>query len=341
MANFGMIATDLDGTLIGSANELPLYTDYRDRIRRFREKRQCYWVICTGRSLTSFRQFFSPMRMMELMPDFIIIHHAYIYRLTPMGYVPHILWNLRIRYLIWGTQLSVRDAIDEWHEMVTGAALGVSTIRRKKDRLSLRFDSEESAAVATEMLTEKVKPYRNLQVFRYTREVDVRAVPFTKGLAISELARHLGIPSSDILTIGNGHNDISMLNTQVAGMTGCPSNSEEEVIAAVHKAGGHIASRRSLAGVLEILDAYRDGTVRSELPAGWKHPAREVIPPSRHSDRRRKRRHHALRFSLLAAIVYVVLLVFANFGLIPLVSGLIKKPYDLLLALLQKLLLLF
>jgi len=273
-----MLATDLDGTLIGSANEFPLYNDFREKIAELRREHGTLWVACTGRNLSSFRDFFSPMRLMGIMPDYVIVNHAYIYSISEFGCFPHILWNLRIRYLIWASKLYVRDAIESWHEMITGVSLGVSTVKRKEDRLCLRFDSEDSATVAADLLREKVKPYRHLQVFKYYMEVDVRSVPFTKGLAVSELARHLAIPASEILAIGNGHNDISMMHGDVAKDVGCPSNSEGEVIEAVHKAGGHIAGKKSLGGVLEIIEAYQSGNVCSDLPENWKPPSQGGNP---------------------------------------------------------------
>ncbi len=336
MALIRMLATDLVGTLIGSVNEFPLYSDFRERVRGLRHDNGTVWVACTGRSLASFKEFFSPMRMMDIMPDFVIVNHAYIYSVGNFGCMPHLLWNLRIHYLIWASQLYVRDAIEEWHEMITGVSLGVSTIRRKSDRLCLRFDNEESAAVAANLLMEKVKPYRHLKVFRYLMEVDVRSVPFTKGLAVSELARHLGISSSEVLAIGNGHNDISMMDKSVAKMAGCPSNSEDEVIEAVHNIGGHVAGRRSLAGVIEILDAYAAGTVCSDLPEGWIPPSQGRNPAPIRSGKKKRRKFSVGRVFLFLGVAYVVLVVFANFRLIPFVSGIIMKPYRLVMNLLEK-----
>jgi HAD superfamily hydrolase (TIGR01484 family) len=319
MAVIRMLATDLDGTLIGSVNEFPLYDDFRDKVQQLRETNGAVWVACTGRTLSSFRQLLSPMRTMEITPDYAIVRHAYIYSVgRHRWYIPHILWNLRIRYLMWANELYVRDAIYEWHDMITSVSLGVTTIRRKKDRLCMRFDTEEAAAVAVNLLEEKVKPYRHLQVFRFKTEVDVRSVPFTKGLALSELARHLEIPPSEVLAIGNGHNDISMMSDNVAKLVGCPSNSEDKVIETVHEAGGHIASKRSLGGVLEIIDAYQKGTVCSDFPEGWKDPSQGDNPISRRPSHHGRRHPGSLiRWLLILAIGGVALLVFASFDLIP------------------------
>ena len=333
-----LIATDLDGTLIGSANELPLYATFRDKVNELRSRFGAVWVACTGRRLKSFLSFFTPMRMMGIMPEYIIIRHAYIFQLTRFGYLPHFAWNLHILYQLWRDRLYVNEAIDAWHGMVTGGSLGVTTTRRRRGRLSMRFDSEESAAVASNLLREKVKPYKHLKVFTYFTEVDIVTVPFTKGLALSELAGRLGVSPAHILAVGNGHNDISMLEGDVAGLTGCPANSEAEVMEAVHRSKGHIARQRSLKGVIEVLDAFESEEVGSELPTWWKDPTRSRMPPERGrkgpSQSKRKKIKMA-RVWLLAGCTYVVLLVFASFELIPL-SGFVMKPYDWFVSLIQK-----
>jgi len=335
-ADIRLIATDLDGTLIGGVNEFPLYKDFRDSINELRRHHNAVWAACTGRSRRSFREFFSPMQSMDIMPDYVILNHAYISKLRPIGYVPHFSWNLRIRYLIWSSQLRSQDAIQEWHQLIRGGAHGVRTVRLRRNRLHLRFESAESARVAAELLRERVRPYRHLHVFEYMREVDVRPVPFTKGLAVQELASHLGVGRENILAIGNGHNDISMLEGTVAALTGCPSNSDGEVMEVVHGAGGHIASGRALSGVMEILRAYETGEVCSDLPKNWRPPDKQPHPRPEERKRHRKGRRRGWRKAWWGlAILYAVAMVFASFNLLPF-SGLIMKPYNWLMSIVTR-----
>jgi hypothetical protein len=157
--------------------------------------------------------------------------------------------------------------------------------------------------------------------------VDVRSVPFTKGLAVSELARHLRISPADTLVIGNGHNDISMLKDEVAGMVGCPVNSEAEVMELVHQRGGHISESSALAGVLDVLDAYLNGAVHSGLPSWWKPPSGRPNP--RPAKRRRHQRRPASPRSagrrLVLGILAITVIVMAHFGVIPF-SDRIMRP---------------
>lgn len=60
-----------------------------------------------------------------------------------------------------------------------------------------------------------------------------------------------------------------MLDGTAAAMTGCPANAEADVMEIVQKSGGHVATERGLAGVIEIMDAIQNGTVNSKLPDWW------------------------------------------------------------------------
>lgn len=326
------MVTDLDGTLVGSVDEFPLYMTFRERVQMLRRECGARWVVCTGRTYRSFRNFFSPMKAMGLTPEVVIVRHAFIYTRTRFGYLPHVLWNLRVLLLLWLDRASSRRAIQEWHAMITRTTQGVRTVRRKRDRLWLRFRSDEAAAFAASELERVSKPYRHFRVFRYRREVDVRSVPFTKGMALQELARRLKVCREHILTIGNGHNDISLLDRAVARFTGCPANSEPEVLQAVHDAGGHIATEQSLSGVIEIIDAVTGGKVNSELPFWWENPEDGDNPRSQrkaHSAKSRSRRDRALA----AVVIGTLLVVFSSFGLIPgPVGRLAMVPYRAVLS---------
>jgi hypothetical protein len=163
-------------------------------------------------------------------------------------------------------------------------------------------------------------------------EVDVREVPYTKGLAVAELAAHLGLRRENVLAVGNGSNDISMLAGDIASHTGCPSNSEPEVMEVVHRSGGHIATGRTLAGVLEIMEATQAGSVRSDLPENWRPPEEQPNPLSSRSSRDRGRTQSAARWRrkatwwMVPAMAYTVLAVFASFDVLPF-GGLITRPF--------------
>jgi hypothetical protein len=177
---------------------------------------------------------------------------------------------------------------------------------------------------------------RHLQIFRYREEVDIRPVPFTKGLAVAQLAHRLHIQPANILTIGNGHNDISMFTQKVAAYSGCPLNSDPEVIEHVHAAGGHISKERVLAGVIDIIDSVINDKICSDLPADWTPPA-EGLNPRPHRKTHPKNKAFSLGQAMAVMLtVYAVLAVFAHYNLVPF-GRFITLPFDLFVRLLGRL----
>lgn len=343
-----LLATDLDGTLIGGGTgELSLYEDFRQALDLLRRKYGALWVVSTGRSLHSFERVFSAMRLMDILPDYVIVRHAYIYRRTKSGrYRPHHSWNFQIRYHIWSSRLYIKDALNSWYQMILDTVDSVTTVYHRRNRLCLRFDSETEADTVAAILRKKAKGFKYLRVFQFSQEVDVRMVPFTKGLALGELADRLGIAPANILAIGNGHNDISMLDGRSARMTGCPQNAETDVMAVINTSRGHIAERKLLGGVIDVINAYLNDSVNSELPDWWQDTRLQKNPKSsgrymNHPPKaRRRKRKKITAIVLVLAILYAVLLVFANFGVLP-GSGLIRKPLVLFMNLLMKIIDLF
>jgi len=337
MAQAKLVVIDFDGTLMGRQDEYPAYAAFKSRMDELRAAHGTLWAVSTGRSPRSFWRRFAPMALAGIEPDYVVTHHAYISSRTPLGFRAHIFWNLRMFYLLWKGGSAIRFRLDDICSKVSLGVRGCHIVAKKPDRLCLRFDSQSACDVAMERLANGVAKDSHLMLFRYMTEIDIRSVPFTKGLAVSELARHLGIGSSDILAIGNGHNDISMFVPDVAAMTGCPANSEAEVVQSVHLAGGHIASKPSLAGTLEVIEAYSGGSVSSELPSWWRPPETRRNPMPARKGRRPWTRSQKFRLALFLAVVYVVIVVFANFGLFPFAEW-IMLPFRRLMGVLEKLL---
>jgi hydroxymethylpyrimidine pyrophosphatase-like HAD family hydrolase len=320
-----LLATDLDGTLIGGTDEFHLFAEFEELLVELRGRYGMAWAVCTGRRHRSFARMMDPMRTLGLLPDYVIVRHAYIYKLTRFGYLPHVAWNARILlHLLFG-KLHIREAINEWYGLLTKMCTGASVVAKTKDRLCLRFENEEEADAAERILRDKVKEFSHLCVFRFMREVDVRLVPYTKGLALGDLADGLGVDHAEVLAIGDGLNDISMLDGAVIGMSGCPANAKPEVMEVVHRNRGHISSLKALAGTIDVIKSTAEGVVQSDLPLSWR-PSRETAKQHsrRWADRadRRKHRHHGRPnkrrgIVIFVFVLYAVITALARFNVVP------------------------
>jgi len=326
MAEFRLIATDLDGTLVGGRNDIRFFATLREEMTRLRRDRQVLWAVCTGRSLRNFRQVFEPFDMMDVRPDFVITEHAYIWSVRGATFIPHRLWNWRIRYLAWRDRKRCAKAIRRWHQVIRRLYRPARTLHRERGRLCMGLNSDEDAVAVVALLRKQENAFRHLKVFRYQSEVDVRTIPFTKGLAVAELARRIGASPEHILCIGDGHNDISMLAPDVARLVGCPLNAVPEIMDEVRRRGGHVARTPSLEGVLEIVKAFETDAVNSEVPPGWQSPC-DGPNPVRKRAKSRRRKGAKRRIAVAVVAVYLVLAAFAGSGALPF-SNVIMLPLN-------------
>lgn len=331
-----MLVTDLDGTLVGTSTEFSLYTEFRDRLLEHRKRHNTVWVICTGRPLASFKRSMIPMASMGIIAEYAIINHAQIYGLTRFGYIPHFIWNFSIRWRVRREGLRLSRAITEWHNLIMTTVRRVRITNKDKRNLRMRFVYEDDVNAALTLLVPLVKQHQNLQLFRYRFEIDIRPIPFTKGLAVAELAQHLGVGPESILTIGDGYNDISMFDSHVAKRVGCPANAEPEVMQVVNQRGGHIANGQALAGVIEIMESFETGNIRSSLPDWWEDPALGSNP--RHWKKEEKKRPGSWLTPLLVLTSgYAALLALAHCRMLGGFSFLITKPFYFVVAQIGKL----
>ena len=88
---------------------------------------------------------------------------------------------------------------------------------------------------------------RNTIYIRFCHEA------YSKGTALGELARMLGIQHDAIFAAGDHHNDIPMLDGRYAKWVACPGNAVAAVQATVRAAGGYLARESCSAGVVEAL----------------------------------------------------------------------------------------
>ncbi len=331
-----MFVTDADGTLLGRRPEFAQYRAFRVKIDELRAQHRTVWVVCTGRSQRSFNGVFLPMRTFGIVPDYVITRHAYIYEKVRIGYKPHWIWNLRVLRLQWQDAWRVSRAIPRLRRAVLSRNPFARVVAQTGTRICFKFDDDGAANFGAEIINREVQPFKHLQVFHHLREVDVRTVPFTKGLAVIELARHLNIPPDRILVVGDGHNDISMMEMHPGIHTACPSNAAPEVIETVHRTGGHIAASRSLGGVMDILTAFETGAINSLLPEHWQAIRDTANPIKLPSDALHRIRQGLFGMMLLVAALYTTMVVLASFGMMPF-GSVIMKPYLALVAWLERL----
>jgi hydroxymethylpyrimidine pyrophosphatase-like HAD family hydrolase len=336
-ATIKLIATDLDGTLIGSTDEMPVYSDFAERIRDLRISQGTSWAVLSGRPLRSFLECSEPLRVAGLLPDYAILRYSLIYQREGESY--RLLWRWSLATL-WKRVLRpiiTRRVLREWHVAALETFRGTRTLTNTPQRLQLRFKSEQAAESAAAALKERVKGLDHVQTALEGAVLEVRSFLYLKGLSLKELERQLGIEPDAVLAIGNGYHDLSIMNERIARLTGCPANSHARVIEKVSQTGGHIARQRALAGVVEILNAYITDAVDSSVPPSWRAPGSLRQSGGSSSAMRDQRRKMFFRWTALAVVGYATLMAFASCNLLP-YSRIIMKPFEVVVRLVTRLL---
>jgi 3-deoxy-D-manno-octulosonate 8-phosphate phosphatase KdsC-like HAD superfamily phosphatase len=247
-----LLSTDFDGTLINHIAKPPVVPELFTMLRHLHGE-GVKWAVNTGRTLWHLEQGIREEYRFPVEPDFVIVEERDIYRRTRSGgWEPFGEWNQRSAahleelFRLAGPLLTEvlaflerLDGAQPIHDR--GRFIGAMTgTLEDMDRLCVFLD----------------KLRAGMPVFNYQRNtIYVRFchIDYSKGTALGELTRYLGLPPAQVFAAGDHHNDLPMLDPRFAGFITCPSNSCEEVKLAVRTAGGYLARGEASAGVVEAL----------------------------------------------------------------------------------------
>jgi HAD superfamily hydrolase (TIGR01484 family) len=247
-----LLSIDFDGTLVSRVSEPVLDRQCMELIRKLQDA-GAVWAVNTGRSVdlleTGLADFSFPIR-----PDFILTSERDVFRPGQNGEQWEAFgdWNDRCARehaeLFSSSQSVLADVVDFVNQK-TKARM----IYEMNDPIGLIASSENEMDRVTKFIEQahakqpKFNYQRNMVYLRFCHS------DYHKGAALAELARLIGIPRENIFAAGDHHNDISMLDGNVAAMPSCPANAIPEVKNAVHAADGYVAQREHGAGVHEAL----------------------------------------------------------------------------------------
>ena len=242
--------------MVSRVSEPMLDHDCMELIRDLQEG-GAVWAINTGRSVdlleSGLTDFEFPIR-----PDFILTTEREVFRPGTNGekWEPFGDWNERCardHAELFSSSQSVLGEVVDFVTQKTKAQLLYHT-----DGLEgLRAENEEEMDRIVRFIEQSRDPQSKFDYQRNTIFLRFCHADYHKGAALAELARLIEIPRENIFAAGDHHNDISMLNGEVAGMPACPANAIDEVKSAVGKAGGYVAEQEHGAGVHEALEHFR------------------------------------------------------------------------------------
>ena len=253
-----LLSIDFDGTLVSRVSEPVLDRQCMELIREL-QNAGAVWAVNTGRSVdlleSGLADFSFPIR-----PDFILTSERDVFRPGQNGEKWEAFggWNERCareHAELFSSSKSVLAEVVDFVNQKTKARM----IYEVNDPIGLIASSEEEMDRVTDFIEKARQKQPKFNYQRNTVYLRFCHADYHKGAALAELARLIDIPRENIFAAGDHHNDISMLNGQVAAMPACPANAIKEVKAAVREAGGYVAKREHGAGVHEALLHFLNG----------------------------------------------------------------------------------
>lgn len=252
-ADIRIVSTDFDGTIHEDFAHAPIPDLFQDRMLEL-QRRSGVWVINTGRHLASLLESLGRARV-RVLPDFVVTVEREIHR------------HVRGHY----------EAVEPWHTACQTDHQEVfsrneSALRALFSGLESRFDATfyddtwsplcviarsnaQMDAIQDELeafcrSVQELVPVRNDVYLRLSHR------RYSKGTALQEIQRLLGLTAAQTCAAGDHLNDLPMLRREVAHWLITPSNGLSVVKDQVRSEGGYLARNTCAAGILEGLEAF-------------------------------------------------------------------------------------
>lgn len=247
-----VLSFDFDGTLVAHDETPMVQAGFFQLMESMRESHRALWGLNTGRSLAHALEGMLESRFL-LLPDFIIAREREIYLRNEFGrWVGINDWNKacdKDHRKLFRKNKRLLKRLRKWVEKNTQAAWGsqedepagiVATTLEEMALILAEIDKEIAS-------TPELSYQRNSVYLRFSHR------DYHKGSAIAEYARQQGLGADRVFAMGDGHNDLDMLDVELAKYIACPDNSEEDIKKHVLDQGGFVSSSRASQGVIDAL----------------------------------------------------------------------------------------
>lgn len=260
-----LISTDFDGTLFAEFENPPVPAGLQ-RLLAALQTRGSRWVINTGRDMSNLMESLARARL-SVHPDYLVLVEREIYAREGSHFVP----------------------LDEWNHACTQAHLELfDQIRPDIPRL-VSWVNERYAATIYEdafspfcliaggngdadeivrYLEGYCRRFPELSIVRNDVYARFSHVRFSKGTALSEIARRLNVSSQHVLAAGDHWNDLPMLQSDRAAYLVAPGNAIDAVKQTVLRQGGFVSDESCGYGVLAGLEHHLNAAGMSLPPEG-------------------------------------------------------------------------
>jgi hypothetical protein len=250
-----LISTDFDGTLFAEFENPPVPTELQQLIGNLQARGVC-WVINTGRDMSSLMETLGRAHL-SIRPDFLVLVEREIYRHEASQYVSVEDWNRRCHAAHAELFSRVRSDLPRLTAWIN-ARFDATVYEDAFSPFCLIAASNADADAISAHLDGYCRSVPNLTVVRNDVYARFSHTGFSKGTALVEIGRRLGVGSDRTLAAGDHFNDLPMLSRECARYLVAPSNAIDAVKISVREQGGFLSDFPCGAGLAQGIRRFLD-----------------------------------------------------------------------------------
>ena len=249
-----LLSTDFDGTLVNH-DAKPAVSPRLFAALREVQAAGAMWAVNTGRELAhiieGLEEFGFPVE-----PDYVLTAEREVFHRGPNGqWQDYGDWNARCFTAHDQLFAGAGDLLAEIQAFLETMP-GAQSIRMGGQMIGLVTATDADMDRVCEFLERERRRVPGFQFMRNTVYVRFCHEDYSKGTALGELGRLLGLSPEEIFATGDHFNDLPMLDGQYARTVSCPSNAVPAVKQTVLAANGYVARGAVSEGFVEALQHF-------------------------------------------------------------------------------------
>ena len=248
-----IISTDFDGTLFAEFENPPVPGELQRLLGRLQQA-GAKWVINTGRDLSSLLESLARARL-SVRPDYLVVVEREIYVRDKAQYVGLADWNrdcARAHQELFARVRADLDRLVAWVNERFDAAVYEDSY----SPFCLIAENNGDADVIHDFLNAYCAQVPKLTVVRNDVYARFCHEAYSKGTALAEIARRLGVGPDHVFAAGDHLNDLPMLTRERARWLAAPSNAIDLVKETVRRQDGFVSDQPHGYGVARGLEFF-------------------------------------------------------------------------------------
>ncbi|HHT26388.1 MAG TPA: HAD family phosphatase [Firmicutes bacterium] len=265
LATVRLMAVDLDGTLLGGVGTASgdIQTELLSVIALAHQQGLAFALV-TGRNLDYVVRLLARYPVLEQCLSGAVTEERFVYTTRQGSLEPLSEWNDQMLQIeLEALSIAQRYVAHRWQELQhLDPRLTRHQIENEDDRgyVEIVCSTSSKCRQVARALQDGLPV--GLQVMRNIYGIKIRSQAVGKGMALEKLGRLLRFSPDRILAIGDGENDLSMLDGHYGFQAATVANAQDVVADCIRRNGGLIATQPCGAGVAEIITRWLDAQGR-------------------------------------------------------------------------------